>query len=246
MSRIGKIFIPGKSCGKRSRTYVRREMILKCDECQKVYRRKWDHHRWDHDVHFCSKNCIDASARYGCLKEKKKKTSLKKFGYENASQSPHIKCKTIQTNLDRHGVCYPMQSSKILEKSKKTCLERFGVENVFQSEEIKEKSKQTSIMNWGTPNPAQSLLVRSRIETTCFERYGVKSSLQVSAVRKKQSETLFRNFGVKSAFRTKPCRESCNSTQAQYKRYLTKKQMELSGSLSQKMLFINNCVLSTE
>ena len=70
---------------------------------------------------------------------KRKQTSLVKYGVENPAQSERVKDKTKQTNLERRGVEYPMQSPEVQKKSRDTNLEKLGVEYPGQCLEVKEK-----------------------------------------------------------------------------------------------------------
>ena len=62
----------------------------------------------------------------------------------------HCLCKKGQqekmkkTNLERWGVEYPIQNSKIQAKMKKTNVERCGFENPTQDPEVKKKTKKTN------------------------------------------------------------------------------------------------------
>lgn len=60
-----------------------------------------------------------------------KATSLKRFGYENASSSPDVKI-----------------------KRQNTFQERLGVSNPFQSKEVKKRIYEINIQRYGHPNPA--------------------------------------------------------------------------------------------
>ena len=66
-----------------------------------------------------------------------------------------VKEKKKQTNLDRYGVEYPIQSKKIKDKVKQTNLDRYGVENSMQSEEIRNKMHQTMLDRYGVEHANQ-------------------------------------------------------------------------------------------
>ena len=92
---------------------------------------------------------------YTCIKcndEKKKKTKLERYGYENYNN----KEKNKKTCLERYGVEYVLQVKEIKEKVKQTNLERYGTEYSFQSEIIKEKTRKTNNDRYGVDNPTQN------------------------------------------------------------------------------------------
>lgn len=69
------------------------------------------------------------------IKEKVRKTNLKRYGTENPLSSKEVQEKVKQTNLKRYGVENPKQSEQIQEKYKQTCLKKYGVESYNQTEE---------------------------------------------------------------------------------------------------------------
>jgi hypothetical protein len=85
------------------------------------------------------------------------------YDVENPMHSIEVKEKVRRTNLKRYGVSNPFQSTSVKEKSKQTCLERFGVENVMQSSDIREIAKRTNIEKYGVENPFQSNEVKEKI-----------------------------------------------------------------------------------
>lgn len=104
--------------------------------------------------------------------EKKKQTSIKKFGYDNASKSPEIQ-----------------------EKIKKTCLERYGVENPFASEEVKRKIKQYNVEKYGGNSPMCSKEIQEKSKKTCLEKYGVEYSSQNEHVKEASKNTCLKRYG---------------------------------------------------
>lgn len=142
------------------------------------------------DADFCSMKCAQSS---DLVNEKRKQTSLKKYGVENPWQAQEIKEKIIKTNIERYGCKHqqisdetklkiskslktyfkthkinsPFSKSDVQEKARKTCLEKYGVKYVTQSEEIKEKIKQTCLEKYGVEYIIQSdLFKENRIDKT--------------------------------------------------------------------------------
>ena len=109
-----------------------------------------------------SLNKLHKQRNFGCescaklLKfEKIKKTMVKKYGIEYASQSQIFKDKIKATNLKTYGFEYGFQSEEVKEKRRVTNLEKYGFENPLQREEIKEKCRQTNLKKYGVEYPVQ-------------------------------------------------------------------------------------------
>jgi len=71
-----------------------------------------------------------------CGFEKSKNTNIERFGFPYAIQSEEIKEKIRITNIERYGVSNPLQSEEIKEKIRITNVDRYGVANVMQNAEI--------------------------------------------------------------------------------------------------------------
>lgn len=81
--------------------------------------------------------------------DKKKRTTLSRYGVEDANQSEIIKSKVRQTNLQRYGCACSVRNKDIQEKAKQTCLERYGTVNVFELDEVQKKCRATTISKYG-------------------------------------------------------------------------------------------------
>lgn len=117
----------------------------------------------------CSRRCVGHNPD---TMDKKRKTCIKKFGYDNAFKSPEIQ-----------------------EKAKKTCLERYGVENPYASEEVKQKIKQHNIEKYGGNSPMCSKETQEKSKKTCLERYGVEYSSQNEQVKEASKKTCLERYG---------------------------------------------------
>lgn len=88
------------------------------------------------------------------IKDKAKKTCLKKYGVENPGQNKEIKLKI-----------------------KKTCLEKYGVESSFQSELVQKKIRNSLISKYGVENPSQIKDVSKQIGES-LKKYGEASFIK--------------------------------------------------------------------
>lgn len=92
---------------------------------------------------YCSKKCVYNSPE---VKEKRKKTTLEKYGVESFShiqerihrtdeQKKSANIKRQQTHMKKYGVDHYSKTTEYLEKRKNTNLERYGVENTYRLSE---------------------------------------------------------------------------------------------------------------
>ena len=125
----------------------------------------------------------------------KRKNSLKqKYGVENVFQLEKVKNKIKKTNIKRYGVENISQdlNTKIKkdETKKKTNLEKYGVENVFQLEEVKEKIKQTNIEKYGAIRAISREEIKEKMFSTNIEKYGTKIPSQNYEVKEKMKKSI--------------------------------------------------------
>lgn len=103
---------------------------------------------------YCSPKC---KGRHNSLKsrEKAKKTSMDKWGFENPSLHSDVRAKMKATMVQRYGVEFAKKSPLLQDKTKSTMVEKYGVEYAIQHPEFKEKIKQTCLSKYGVDNPSQ-------------------------------------------------------------------------------------------
>lgn len=81
--------------------------------------------------------------------DKRKKTNLEKYGFENPLNNLEIKEKSIKTNNEKYGGNSSMCSDEIKEKSKKTNRSNHGVDWYVQSDDFKKKFRDTMLDRYG-------------------------------------------------------------------------------------------------
>ena len=182
---------------------------------------------------FCSKKCSTNSPE---VKEKNKKTCLKKYGVENPKQSKDISNKIKKTCLEKYGVENPWKNSSIRDKIKSTNLERYGVENPTKSniikdkikktnierygveyqakrKEVLEKIKQTNLKIYGAEYPTQSKDIQDKIKQTNLERYGTENVWSSDIIKKRIKNALIKKYGVENILQSKEYIEKIKKTQ---------------------------------
>lgn len=90
--------------------------------------------------------------------QRKKDTTVARYGVENASQSPEIRSKVVATNMQRFGGVAPMCSTVIQEKRRNTTLERYGVEYTAVLDFVKDKRMDTMLQKYNRHTFAQTQL----------------------------------------------------------------------------------------
>lgn len=89
-------------------------------------------------MHHCSNSCSQNDPKEI---EKRKQTSMKKYGCSCSLQNPDVKKKCEQTCIERYGTDNPMESQIVQERYRQTCKERYGLDWACQVDLVKEKIK---------------------------------------------------------------------------------------------------------
>lgn len=126
--------------------------------------------------------------------------------------SDKINERRTQTNLERYGVAYTLQSPEIREKAKVTNLERYGVEHPTQSPEIQAKTRATNKERYGFDRPTKSPKVKAKVKTTNIERYGVENSSQSLSAQEKRRKTCLERYGVENPLQSPEFRAKIKAT----------------------------------
>lgn len=124
------------------------------------------------------------------IEDKKKQTSLSRFGTAHPMQSDEVKQRLSDTNLSKYGVASTLSLQVVKDKIASTNLERYGVSNPLQSNAIKDKVKCTNLQRHGSETYAGSSDHRAKFEHTMMERYGTLYPTQVPEFADKVSKSL--------------------------------------------------------
>jgi rubrerythrin len=133
---------------------------------------------------YCSHACY---AMASAPKEKRKKTTIERYGVENCRQSPEIRAKFETTMLERFGVCNALQNKELLEKSKA----KFKTNDI---EVIKEKRRKTTLERFGFEHATMSPVIKNRVAQTNLSRIGETTPLKnkdVISVAKEMRKSKF-------------------------------------------------------
>lgn len=141
----------------------------------------------------------DDIARETDSKNKRIKTNISKYGFENPGSNADVKNKIIQTNLTKYGVESQFQRNDIKEKIVQSNNEKYGCDSPLQSEEIRELCRATLKDKYGVDHPLQNSELLKRQQDTMLERHGVPSAMKNSHFKEKAMETNIARYGVPHA-----------------------------------------------
>lgn len=158
---------------------------------------------------------------------KRKQTTLEKYGYEYVNQVPELQEKRVQTCLEKYGVKNVNQNESIKKKTKKTKLEKYGDEKYVNVEKAKqtklerygdenyvnkEKQNQTMLEKYGAINGFQVEEIKEKIKQTNSERYGVEYVSQSQEIQEKIKQTSIKKYGVERPQQSEIIKEKTKQT----------------------------------
>lgn len=101
--------------------------------------------------------------------EKRKKTSMQKYGVEHPMHLESTKNKQKQSMQEKYGVDHPYQSKEILAKMKENNLKKYGVENVAQLPEVQIKMAKTTLERYGVERYNELPEMKDYLRENCRE-----------------------------------------------------------------------------
>jgi len=91
-------------------------------------------------------------------KEKRRQTSLARYGVDNIAKVPEFQRRKKKSNLEKYGVENVNQVEEFRESTRKTNLERYG--SIYPSHS--EKGIETNLIRYGVRHPMQNFMVFQR------------------------------------------------------------------------------------
>lgn len=101
--------------------------------------------------------------------EKRKKTSIEKYGVEHPMHLDSTKNKQKQSMQEKYGVDHPYQSKEIMAKMKENNLKKYGVENVAQLPEVQIKMAKTTLERYGVEHYNELPEMKDYLRENCRE-----------------------------------------------------------------------------
>lgn len=138
--------------------------------------------------------------------DRKKATSLARYGVEDGAQAPEVVARRRATTLARYGAENPFSKEASTFQKVQDSLEGKrpvlkGADNPFSREEVKEKLRETMVEKYGAANPQQVPEIRARSRATNLERYGGEL-LGSPTLRAKADKTNLARYGTTEPSRT--------------------------------------------
>ena len=124
---------------------------------------------------FCSLQCARKSSKTW---DKYKETCLKKYGVDSTNKVDEISIKRSKSLKKAH------EDGSLMEKIKTTNIEKHGLAYPLQREEIKKKIKDTKLEKYGDENYNN----QEKTKETCLEKYGVDHAMKLELINKKVVE----------------------------------------------------------
>ncbi len=138
------------------------------------------------------------------IREKIKKTCLKKYGVDHPLKSKKIREKRSNTCLKILGCSEPFQSEKVKEKSKKTCLEKYGVEYAIQNSDVHKKQVKSAFYSGINIGIFQNIIYyQGSYELDFLEKYydlfdEIVRGPSIKYIFKGENKIYFPDFFIKS------------------------------------------------
>lgn len=123
--------------------------MLRCDQCEQVYKATRAKQRSAETLHWCSNACVN----------------------EETKRGGRLHAKIKQIWRDNHGVEHPMLNQEIRQRQQETCHERFGVTTPLQLDSVRALLKRSDVIEkkYATYKRNGSYF-KSRPENTCYEQ----------------------------------------------------------------------------
>jgi hypothetical protein len=177
------------------------------------------------------------------VRAKARRTNLKRYGVEHASQNADVakkiaatkqteesKEKTASTNLQRYGTVNPAQSDEVKNRIVESNLSQFGVAHPMQNESVKKKARRTVQKKYGVDNVMKVEGVKRKVRETNIQRYGVENAMQNEAIAERARRTLYSRYGVRHPLQSEEIRRQVAATCME--RYGVQHPMQFSATLA--------------
>jgi hypothetical protein len=134
--------------------------VCKCGKPTSFYK------NWKHGYRSaCSPKCAQTNDK---TKEKRRKTTLEKYGVDNIAKLEEIKKKQEETNIQKYGHKSTFQNEEVQKKWRKTIEDRYSVDHYFKTNEFKKKAKKTSKKKYGKEHYVQSKSYKEKLKEIGF------------------------------------------------------------------------------
>lgn len=193
---------------------------------------------------YCSLKCSHSNSE---VKEKRKQTSIERYGVDNPSKNSDVKDAIKQTSIERYGVDNPSKNSDVrskissanknnakqrVAKAADTVMQNYGVKHISQLSSVKDQKKQTFTSNFGLDHFFKTSEFKQKMQYRWRTQYDVDNPSQLDSVKEKIQDTKSTRYGSstynnrKKAQETMNCRYGVHSSQ----RHWTAETAKVLGS----------------
>lgn len=117
---------------------------------------------------FCGKKCSGLSEK---TKDKKKETNIDRYGVEFVSQNTKVRSKVERSCQDRYGVLYVSQIPDIRKRIANTWNLKYGSAYV-ETDDFKDKRRSSLIAKFGVDSPLKDPAICQKMIDTHLDKYG--------------------------------------------------------------------------
>ena len=110
-------------------------------------------------------------------------------------KDPESEERRKNTSMKRYGVPIPSQSKIVQQKMEDTCMKRYGVKRVMESEEFIKRTKSNNLKKYGVESPSSLPHIKKKVEETNLKRYGVKVPILNEEIKNKIIKTTTERYG---------------------------------------------------
>jgi hypothetical protein len=140
----------------RARILCVREDIVTTPVCGTCNKPVTFNHTKNQFNRFCPNNKSNCANQSSAVMQKKKDTTMERFGVENVAELPEVLDKRKKTNIKRYGTVAPAGNADVRDKIKQTKIERYGTDK--WTDEQRQSKEDTMIERYGAKTFAESNL----------------------------------------------------------------------------------------
>ena len=141
---------------------------------------------------YCSAKCSQSDI---LTKEKRKITTINKYGVDNISKLDSIKKKQAETNIKKYGNKSSFQNIDVQNKWKNNIKKKYGVDHIFQLKNIKDEIKKSLLNKYGVDNYTKTDDYKKKLIKKNLNDYGVDWYFKSDDFKLKSKKSNLNKYG---------------------------------------------------
>lgn len=158
---------------------------------------------------------VNHGIKHTCSKECQRlftiQTNQERYGCDYPMQTEEFKNRIIKTSMNKYGVPNPGMSKEAIQRREETMKSKYGVSHALQCEQFKLKAKETYKHNFIDDIVARKDL-ESRRKSTMNKLYGGESPLESPILRSRIEHTNLERYGNVNPLGSDEVRNKCKDT----------------------------------